>query len=208
MPNAQSILQKKGADVATVDRKTTVLDAAKAMNEQRIGAVVVTDGNRVVGIFTERDILNRIVAAGKDPKTTRIEEVMTSPMACCRRDTRLTECRTVMTQKRIRHLPVVEDGGLAVHRGHIGTLLVQNGLSIGHGRTSLRYEPRPIHGRLSRRLGVKASGRLHRIAISEGSTRSEATRMASRARGRDRPREPRQPGRSRRAGEFARAAPP
>jgi len=112
MPNAQSILQKKGADVATVDRKNTVLDAAKAMNEQRIGAVVVTDGNRVVGIFTERDILNRIVAAGKDPKTTRIEEVMTSPMACCRRDTRLMECRTVMTQKRIRHLPVVEDGKL------------------------------------------------------------------------------------------------
>jgi CBS domain-containing protein len=112
MPNAQSILEKKGADVATVDRKTTVLDAAKTMNQRRIGAVVVTDGDRVVGIFTERDILNRIVAAGKDPKTTPIEEVMTSPMACCHRDTRLTECRTVMTQKRIRHLPVVEDGKL------------------------------------------------------------------------------------------------
>jgi len=112
MPNAQSILQKKGADVATVDRKTTVLDAAKTMNQRRIGAIVVIDGDRVVGIFTERDILNRIVAAGKDPKTTRIEEVMTSPMACCRRDTRLMECRTVMTQKRIRHLPVVEDGKL------------------------------------------------------------------------------------------------
>jgi len=112
VPNAQSILHKKGIDVATVDRKNTVLDAAKTMNQRRIGAVVVTDGDRVVGIFTERDILNRIVAAGKDAKTTRIEEVMTSPMACCRRDTRLTECRTVMTQKRIRHLPVVEDGKL------------------------------------------------------------------------------------------------
>jgi CBS domain-containing protein len=112
VPNAQSILHKKGTDVATVDGKTAVLDAAKTMNQRRIGAVVVTDGDRVVGIFTERDILNRIVAAGKDPKTTRIEEVMTSPMACCRRDTRLTECRTVMTQKRIRHLPVVEEGKL------------------------------------------------------------------------------------------------
>ena len=112
MPNAQSILQKKGADVATVDRKTTVLDAAKTMNQRRIGAVVVADGDRVVGIFTERDILNRIVAAGKDPKTTRVEEVMTSPMACCRRDTNLTECKTVMSQKRIRHLPVVEEGKL------------------------------------------------------------------------------------------------
>jgi len=112
VPNAQSILHKKGADVATVDRKTTVLDAAKAMNEQRIGAVVVTDGDRVVGIFTERDILNRIVASGKDPKTTRVEEMMTSPMACCRRDTPLADCKAVMTQKRIRHLPVVEEGKL------------------------------------------------------------------------------------------------
>ena len=112
MPNAQSILHKKGADVATVDRKTTVLDAAKTMNQRRIGAVVVTDGDRVVGIFTERDILNRIVAAGKDPKTTRVEEVMTSPMACCRRDTPLADCKAVMSQKRIRHLPVVEEGKL------------------------------------------------------------------------------------------------
>ena len=112
MTNAQSILQKKGSDVATVDRKTTVLDAARTMNQRRIGAVVVADGDRVVGIFTERDILNRVVAAGKDPKTTRVEEVMTSPMACCRRDTSLTDCKTVMSQKRIRHLPVVEEGKL------------------------------------------------------------------------------------------------
>ena len=77
MPNAQSILHKKGADVATTDRKTTVLDAAKTMNQRRIGAVVVTDGDRVVGIFTERDILNRVVAAGKDPKITPVGEVMT-----------------------------------------------------------------------------------------------------------------------------------
>ena len=112
MPNAQSILDKKGADVATSGSKTTVLDAAKIMNQKKIGAVVVTDGDRVIGIFTERDILNRVVAAGKDPKVTPIGEVMTSPMACCRRDTRIAECKTVMSQKRIRHLPVVEDGKL------------------------------------------------------------------------------------------------
>jgi len=112
MPNAKSILDKKGADVATVERKTTVLEAAKTMNQRRIGAVVVTEGERVVGIFTERDILNRIVAAGKDPKTTPVGEVMTSPMACCRRDTLLADCKNVMSQKRIRHLPVVEEGKL------------------------------------------------------------------------------------------------
>jgi CBS domain-containing protein len=82
------------------------------MNERRIGALVVTRGDHVVGIFTERDILNRIVAAGKPADGTKVEEVMTSPMACCRRDTKLSECKAIMTQKRIRHLPIVEDGNL------------------------------------------------------------------------------------------------
>jgi len=112
MPTAGSILERKGTDVATVDRLATVFDAAKLMNERRIGALVVTDGDRVVGIFTERDILNRVVAAGRQPGDTTVGDVMTSPMACCRRDTQLTECKAVMTQKRIRHLPVVEEGKL------------------------------------------------------------------------------------------------
>ncbi|MEK6674528.1 MAG: CBS domain-containing protein [Planctomycetota bacterium] len=112
MSTTQSILDRKGTSVATIDRNVTVLDAAKLMNERRIGALVVTSNDKVVGIFTERDVLNRIVAAGKDPKTTKVESVMTSPMACCKRDTALAECRTVMTNKRIRHLPVVEDGKL------------------------------------------------------------------------------------------------
>lgn len=112
MPAAQTILDRKGTDVATVDQDTTVLDAAKLMNERRIGALVVTSGDRVVGIFTERDILNRVVAVDKPPGTTRVSEVMTSPMACCRRNTKLAECKAVMTAKRIRHLPVVENGRL------------------------------------------------------------------------------------------------
>jgi IMP dehydrogenase len=112
MPKAQSILDRKGTDVATVERDKSVLDAAVLMNQQRIGAVVVTSGDHVVGIFTERDILNRVVATGKDPAETKVGDVMTAPMACCRRDTRLIECRTIMTTKRIRHLPVVEEGKL------------------------------------------------------------------------------------------------
>lgn len=112
MPSAKTVLDRKGSDVATVERGATVLDAAKAMNERHIGALVVTDGDRVVGIFTERDILNRVVAAGKSPDKVQVGDVMTSPMACCRRDTPLAECKAVMTEKRIRHLPVVEDGKL------------------------------------------------------------------------------------------------
>lgn len=112
MPTAQSILSRKGSDVATIEREATVLDAAKKMNDRRIGALVVTSGDRAVGIFTERDVLIRVVAAGRDPKTTAVEGVMTSPMAVCRRDTPLADCRAIMTTKRIRHLPVVEEGKL------------------------------------------------------------------------------------------------
>lgn len=112
MPNAETLLEKKGRDVATVDHKDSVLVAAQEMNKRRIGAVVVRDGDKVVGIFTERDILNRVVAAGLPPATTQVGKVMTCPMAVCRRDTRLAECKSVMTQKRIRHLPVVEEGTL------------------------------------------------------------------------------------------------
>lgn len=112
MPTAQTILDKKGDQVATASHDMTVVDAAKLMNERRIGALVVTSGENAVGIFTERDVLNRIVALGRDPADTRVGDVMTSPMACCQRATRLAECKGVMTQKRIRHLPVVEDGKL------------------------------------------------------------------------------------------------
>lgn len=112
MPTAETVLDKKGRDVATVDRGDSVLDAAREMNRRRIGAVVVRDGGRVVGIFTERDILNRVVAGGLDPAKTLVETVMTSPMAVCRRDSKLAECKSIMSQKRIRHLPVVEEGKL------------------------------------------------------------------------------------------------
>ncbi len=112
MPTARTILDRKGGDVATISRDATALAAAELMNTRHIGAVVVTEGDRVVGIFTERDILRRVVACRCNPADLKVGEVMTSPMACCRRDTTLAECRTVMTQKRIRHLPVVEDGRL------------------------------------------------------------------------------------------------
>jgi len=112
MADAQEILDRKGTDVATVNRDATVADAAKIMNERRIGAVVVTSKTHVVGIFTERDILTRVVGEAKTASETRVGDVMTSPTACCRRDTPLTECKTVMTDKRIRHMPVVEEGKL------------------------------------------------------------------------------------------------
>lgn len=143
MPNAQTVLDRKGGDVATIERKSTVLDAAKRMNQFHIGAVVVRDADKIVGIFTERDILNRVVAAGRDPKTTIIGDVMTSPMACCRRDTKLSECRTVMTQKRIRHLPVVEDGQLYGIIS-IGDIMASE---VADQQATIEYLHEYLHGR-------------------------------------------------------------
>ncbi|MCH7702415.1 MAG: CBS domain-containing protein [Planctomycetes bacterium] len=112
MLRIQHILDKKNDDVATIGPNATVLDAARLMNQQHIGALPVTRRDKIVGILTERDILNRVVAVEHSPAETIIKDVMTTPVACCRRDTQEPECRAVMRKKRIRHLPVVEDGHL------------------------------------------------------------------------------------------------
>lgn len=108
MATARDILNKKGTAVATISGKANVVEAAEQMNQQRIGSLVVMDGEQIVGIFTERDILTKIVAAKRDPAHVKVREVMSTPVAYCRLDTTAEECRTVMTSKRIRHLPVVD----------------------------------------------------------------------------------------------------
>ena len=112
MPTIMNILDKKGSYVANKDKTCSVLEATLEMNERHIGSVVVCSGNKVVGIFTERDILSRVVAARLDPARTMLEEVMTTPVACCLPETSVDECKGMMTEKRIRHLPVVADGKL------------------------------------------------------------------------------------------------
>ena len=110
MYRVQHILDKKNsAPVVTIDPDASVFDAAKLMNERHIGALVVTRREKVVGIFTERDILNRVIAVRSSPDEIVVRDVMTTPVACCRPSTKETECRSVMRKKRIRHLPVVED---------------------------------------------------------------------------------------------------
>ncbi len=112
MPTVQDILAKKSDDVAIIEEEATVKEAAKIMSDRRIGSLVVGRGEKVVGIFTERDVLCRVVALHLDPLETSVKDVMTTPVACCQPTTKLAECRSVMTEKRIRHLPVVEDNRL------------------------------------------------------------------------------------------------
>ena len=112
MATVQAILTRKGGQVVSIGAAESVLAAASLMNERGIGGLVVLEGGRVAGMFTERDILRRVVAMRCDPATTSIRDVMTTPVAFCRRETTLDECRAVMTAKRIRHLPVVDEAGV------------------------------------------------------------------------------------------------
>ena len=111
MPTAKDIIANKPA-VAIIAEEAMVMDAAKIMSDRHIGSLVVVRGDKVVGIFTERDVLNRVVARHLDPLETVIKDVMTTPVACCQPTTKLAECRGVMTRKRIRHLPVVQENKL------------------------------------------------------------------------------------------------
>jgi CBS domain-containing protein len=114
MYQVSELIGQKGSAVVAISPRASVLDAARAMNERRIGSLVVLnpDGD-VIGIITERDILTRIVAAERSPSATRVEEVMTPKPIMCGMETPLEELRCVMTEKRVRHIPVLSDGKLA-----------------------------------------------------------------------------------------------
>jgi CBS domain-containing protein len=102
-----TLLQNKGSKVYTVSPTATVLDAVRAMNEKRIGALLVCDDDRVVGIFTERDVLNRVVDPGEDPGAIRVADVMTGDVVTLGPEVSVEEAMAVVTEKRCRHLPVM-----------------------------------------------------------------------------------------------------
>lgn len=106
------VLEHKGSDVETVPAETTVLAAVQRMNDRKIGALLVTVGGKPVGIFTERDVLVRVVAAGLDPRLTPVNEVMTRNPVVVGTTVTVSEAMMVITERRCRHLPVVDDGGL------------------------------------------------------------------------------------------------
>jgi CBS domain-containing protein len=106
------VLELKGRAVQTVAPETMVLAAVHQMNQHKIGALLVVDRGRPVGIFTERDVLVRVVAGGLDPKATPVNEVMTRSPVVIRADVTVAEAMMVITERRCRHLPVIDDAGM------------------------------------------------------------------------------------------------
>ena len=108
MGTVKSILAAKGRHVWSIGPGANVLEAALLMNQHKIGALVVMEGERLVGMFTERDVLRRVVGEARNPASTRVAYVMTREVICCSPEMTLEEARGVMKNRRIRHLPVME----------------------------------------------------------------------------------------------------
>jgi CBS domain-containing protein len=103
------ILNEKSSSVYCVDVAETVAEAVGLMNRERIGSVMVIKNGQYVGIFTERDVLNRVISAKLNAEKTRVEKVMTSDFVSVQENSTLRETMHIMTNKRVRHLPVFEE---------------------------------------------------------------------------------------------------
>lgn len=107
------LLRQKKADVWSVSPTATVYDAIRLMAEKGIGSVLVTDGSRLVGILSERDYARKIALQDRSSKATKVSEIMTTPVTFVSREHTVSDCMRIMTEKRVRHLPVVDDGAIA-----------------------------------------------------------------------------------------------
>ncbi len=145
MSHVRDILAQKSGPVETTSPTATVLDAVAVMNRHKIGAlVVVNSDDRVVGIFTERDVLCRVVDERRDPSTTTVDQVMSNQVVCATMQMQVADVQSVMMQRRIRHLPVVDENDRLVGMISIGDVNAH----FANGRqVELKYLHEYIHGR-------------------------------------------------------------
>jgi CBS domain-containing protein len=111
MAVVRDLLARKGGHVHTVKDSQTVLEAIRLMNEHRIGALVVLRDGKLVGMFTERDVLRRVVEHQRPPAQVAVAEVMTPDAFCCRPEMSIDEASRIMKEERVRHLPVCDARG-------------------------------------------------------------------------------------------------
>lgn len=126
-PPVSTLLAEKGSAIHSVPSSATVGDAVQVMNAHKVGAVLVMDGDRLTGIFTERDVLYRVVAAGLTPATTPLDQVMTRNPKVLPADATVADALAFISEKRCRHLPLIDNGRLIglISQGDITRWLVQ-----------------------------------------------------------------------------------
>ena len=111
MKNLTELLKSKAQrPMVAVKPEDTVLDAIKLLARENVGAAVVVSGDRLVGIFSERDYTRKVILKGRSSESTRVEEIMTANVVCVSPRAKTRDCMALMSEKNIRHLPVVEEG--------------------------------------------------------------------------------------------------
>ena len=122
MKLVQQLLERKGSDIVTVDRDTSVFDAIKLMADRTVGSLLVMDGDELVGILTERDYARKVILRGRSSETTAVGEIMTGKVVTAEAGQSVDDCMGLMAEHRIRHLPVV-NGGKVIGIISIGDLV-------------------------------------------------------------------------------------
>jgi CBS domain-containing protein len=112
MTTIKQILDTKGYAVWSIHPQESVLAAIQQMAEKEVGALVVLEGDAVVGIISERDYARKVILKGRSSRETAVQDIMTPDVICVRLDQNVEECMTIVTERRIRHLPVLDSGQL------------------------------------------------------------------------------------------------
>jgi len=112
MTTVRQLLQSKGSRVWTAPPETSAYEALRIMAEHNVGAILVTRSDELLGVFSERDYARKVILQGKSSRETALSEIMSSPVASVGPDQTIQDCMTMMTEQRIRHLPVIEEGAL------------------------------------------------------------------------------------------------
>lgn len=112
MTTVKQILDTKGYAVWSIHPQESVFTAIQQMAEKEVGALVVLEGDAVVGIISERDYARKVILKGRSSRETAVRDIMTPHVICARLDQSIEECMTIVTERRIRHLPVLDSGRL------------------------------------------------------------------------------------------------
>ncbi|MDO8993266.1 MAG: CBS domain-containing protein [Daejeonella sp.] len=113
MKTVRNIFQNKSTSIYSVSPDSSVLDALQVMMDKNISALLVMEGSELKGIFTERDYARKIILQGKSSKDTKIEDAMTAKLEVINLNSSIDHCMQIMTDKHIRHLPVIDNGKVA-----------------------------------------------------------------------------------------------
>ncbi len=112
MSTVSKVLEKKGGDILSVSPDTAIFDAIQKMADRSAGTALVMDGDQLVGLISERDFIRKVYLRGKCKEPISVAEIMSTELTTVTPDERLENCMNAMTEKRIRHLPVVEEGAV------------------------------------------------------------------------------------------------